>query len=119
MDQASMLIMGASVATNIIFVKWKIEKERYSDALLDGIVFIGLILIFAKTVSGLSIATLASSFVSFYLFFFPPKEFFNLNFINNRSNNKSNKRSNREIWEKYKKQKLSKEDEELWKQLSR
>ena len=78
MNDSSLIIMAISVATNIIFVKWKIERNRYSDAILDGIIFASLIFIFSKTVSGLSIATLASSIVSVYLFFSPPREFFKI-----------------------------------------
>jgi len=76
MNEYTVLAMAVSVATNIIFVKWKIERERYSDAILDGLIFAMLIFIFARTVTGLSIATMASSIVSVYLFFSPPKEFF-------------------------------------------
>ncbi len=76
MDNFGLIIMAISVATNIIFVKWKLEHKRHYDALLDGIVFIFLITIFSKTVTGLSIATLASSFVSIYLYFSPPKKLF-------------------------------------------
>ena len=113
MDQATMITMGASVATNIIFVKWKIEKERYSDALLDGIIFIGLVYLFSRTVSGLSIATLAASFVSFYLYFSPPKEFFKFN-INSLEKRKNNKRPNKEIWEEWKKEDVDGEWDKSW-----
>ena len=101
MDQLSLTIMGISVATNIIFVKWKIENERYSDAILDGVIFVALSMLFAKTVSGLSIATLASSIVSFYLYFSPPKEFMNLNIFKKKNKKRL---SNAELWEEWKRE---------------
>jgi hypothetical protein len=66
------LIMGVSVFTNLWAVKMKLERKRYSDAILDGAIFIILMMVFAGTVSGLSIATMASSIFSFYLYFSPP-----------------------------------------------
>jgi len=66
------LIMGISVFTNLWAVKMKLERKRYSDAMLDGAVFVILMMVFAGTVSGLSIATMASSIFSFYLYFSPP-----------------------------------------------
>ena len=78
MDSLSLLVLAVSVATNFIFIKFKLERKRYSDAILDGIVFTLLIILFSGTVTGLSVATLASSIVSVYLYFSPPPELFKL-----------------------------------------
>ncbi len=71
-----MVIAAVATAANILILKIKIEKERYSDALLDGLIFIALGFAFMGTITGLQIAVIASSLVSLYLWFFPPKEFF-------------------------------------------
>ena len=79
MNSIIMIVMGIAVAFNLIIIKWKIEHERYSDALLDGIVLVLLGIIFAGTISGLMVGTVASAIVSLYLMIVPPKEFFKLN----------------------------------------
>jgi len=76
MTTGLMLIAGICTAGNILILKVKIERKRYSDALLDGLIFVALGFVFMGTVTGLQIAVIASSVVSLWLWFFPPKEFF-------------------------------------------
>ena len=68
------LIITAGIATalNLIFVKWKFEHERYLDGLLDVSMLIILSILFSGTMSGLSIAMIASAVWSIYLYNYPP-----------------------------------------------
>ena len=72
----SIFIMGIAVAINVIVIKFKIDRERYSDAFLDATILVALGFVFMGTITGLQIATVASSLVSLYLWFSPPKEYF-------------------------------------------
>jgi hypothetical protein len=72
----TVLVMGVAVALNVIVIKFKIDKERYSDAILDAFVLVLLGFVFMGTVTGLMVGTVASSLVSLYLWFSPPKEYF-------------------------------------------
>lgn len=67
------LLIGIAAAFNFLIIKWKIEKQRYSDALLDAIILATLSLIFSGTLGGMVIATIGSAVVSISLFFSPPK----------------------------------------------
>jgi len=67
------IIAGVAVAVNLIIIKVKVEKKRYADAGLDGGVLVILGLLFAGTITGLMVATVASSVVSLYLYMSPPK----------------------------------------------
>ena len=72
-NELTMIIAGIAVAFNLMIIKIKIEKKRYSDATLDGSLLILLGLLFSGTITGLMIGTVASSIISIYLYFFPPK----------------------------------------------
>ena len=91
MDIAMLIAASTATAGNILVLKVKIEKERYSDALLDGIIFIALGFAFMGTITGLQIAVIASAIVSLYLWFFPPKEFFG-NFVSKTIDTKKPKK---------------------------
>jgi len=73
MNGTMLIIAGIATFMNIWAVKWKIENERYADAGLDGLVLIGLGWLFAGTVSGLAIATIASALMSITLLVSPPR----------------------------------------------
>lgn len=66
------LVIGVFTALNFIFIKWKISKGRYSDATLDIGAFIALNWMFGGTMSGMSIAMVASAIFSVYLYYSPP-----------------------------------------------
>ena len=67
------LLIGIAAAFNFLIIKWKIEKQRYSDALLDAIILATLSIIFGGTLGGMVIATIGSAVVSISLFLSPPK----------------------------------------------
>ena len=52
----------------------KVNRKRYSDAILDGGILALVGFVFKSTVSGLLIGVIASSIVSLYLFFSPPPQ---------------------------------------------
>ena len=79
-NMTALIVIGITVAFNLIIIKLKLERVRYSDAALDAGVLAGLSFLFMGTISGLMVATVASAIVSIYLWFYPPKEFFNLKF---------------------------------------
>jgi len=74
MGALAIILFGMATAMNIAVIKWKLEKDRNSDALLDGIMLVTLTWIFGGSISGLAVATIASSFVSLYLLISPPDE---------------------------------------------
>jgi hypothetical protein len=73
MDGTQILIIGTALAFNVLVIKYKLEKHRISDAILDGSVLIALSLFLGSTLGGMQIATVASAIVSIYLWFYPPK----------------------------------------------
>lgn len=85
MDPAllSFMIIGVATALNLIFIKVKFEKGRWSDAIFDLFTLILLAVVFSGSYSGVVVATITSLIISIYLFISPPKftnkmrEFFN------------------------------------------
>lgn len=67
------MVIGVSVAINILIIKVKLERGRWSDAGMDSTVLVLLTIVFGGSFSGLITATVASSVVSMYLWFYPPK----------------------------------------------
>ena len=72
MDILSILLFGIATAGNVAVLKWKLEKERYSDAIVDAVILVSFAWLFSGTISGLAVATIASAFISIYLLFSPP-----------------------------------------------
>ena len=66
------LVIAVAVAINILFIKFKLGRHRYADAMLDAILLIILSLLFKGSFGGLVTATYASAIVSLALWFFPP-----------------------------------------------
>ena len=66
------LLMGIAVAFNLIVIKMKIERYRYEDAGLDAAMLVMLGWLFSGSIAGLMIGTIASAFISIYLFISPP-----------------------------------------------
>jgi len=66
-------LMGVALAFNLLILKYKLENDRWVDAMLDGAILVSLALIFGGTIKGLIIATIASAIVSLWLLAFPPK----------------------------------------------
>lgn len=67
------LIIGIATAFNLIVLKWKFEKKRYEDMLLDVMALGALSWMFGGTLGGMIVAMIASAIISFYLFLYPPK----------------------------------------------
>ena len=78
MDIFQVLIIGGAVAFNVLIIKHKLEKFRYADAALDTAVLFVLAILFAGSLGGLQVATVASAIVSIYLWYNPPRQFFKL-----------------------------------------
>ncbi len=72
MNTYMMIVAGIFTFLNLWSVKWKLENERYADAVLDAGVLIGLGWLFSGTIAGLAIATIASAIMSLALLFSPP-----------------------------------------------
>lgn len=68
-----LLVIGIVVALNIIFILFKYEKQRYSDALLDTFLLVLVTVTFMGSYAGLVVATVASMLISIYLYVKPPK----------------------------------------------
>jgi len=76
MDGLTIAVISGATAVNFISVKVKFDKHRYSDAILDLVIFAAISFMFAGTMSGLTIGMVSSAMLSTYLWFSPPKEFF-------------------------------------------
>lgn len=67
------ILVGMATFFNLAIIKWKLEKHRYEDAFLDGIILLGLAFIFANSYGGLVVATISSMMMSLYFIASPPK----------------------------------------------
>lgn len=70
------ILVGFAVFFNIAFIKWKFDRERYADAILDLVLLVLVAILFSGSYGALVVGTVASALVSLYLYFSPPK--FNL-----------------------------------------
>ena len=71
MNAVGFLIIGICVAFNFIVLIRKYRLKRYADACLDMFIFICICFLFSGSFSSLVTGTIASMFVSFYLYFNP------------------------------------------------
>lgn len=69
----SLLIIGVAVFFNFAVIKFKVERLRYADAVLDVTLLAIVSFLFGGSFGGLVVATVASALISLYLFFSPPK----------------------------------------------
>jgi len=69
--------IGIALAFNLISIKYKLERGRKADAILDGGILALVSILFSGTISGLVVATYASAIISVYLWFSPPRMFSN------------------------------------------
>jgi hypothetical protein len=67
------LLVGLAVFFNIAFIKWKFDKSRYADATLDLTLLVIVMLLFSGSYGALVVGTIASAFISLFLYFSPPK----------------------------------------------
>jgi len=66
------IIMGTAAAFNILVIMWKIQHDRITDAIFDGVILAILTWTFGGSLGGMVIATIASAIVSVYLIVNPP-----------------------------------------------
>jgi Na+/H+-translocating membrane pyrophosphatase len=77
MGAIAIIIFGIATAMNLGVIKMKLEHDRNADAALDFILLVLLTWIFGGTITGLAVATIASSFISLYLYVSPPDKLIN------------------------------------------
>lgn len=65
------LLIGLAVAFNFCIIIRKYRLHRYFDAFLDTTILAIICFLFSGTYSALVVGTIASMFVSFYLYFNP------------------------------------------------
>jgi len=68
-------ILGIIVALNFIIIKLKLDKHRYEDAIFDGLLLLGITVLFSGSYAGLAVGTVASLFISLFFLKSPPKFF--------------------------------------------
>ena len=68
-----LLVIGLAVAFNCLVIKYKFEKGRWADGILDFFLLVILSFLFMGSYAGLVVSTIASAVISIYLFIFPPK----------------------------------------------
>lgn len=71
MTAMGFLLIGVAVAFNFIVIIRKYRLGRYFDAFLDMTILAIICFLFSGTFSALTTGTIASMFVSFYLYFNP------------------------------------------------
>ena len=67
------IIIGCAVFFNIAVIKWKYDKARYADAILDFVCLVAVAILFSGSYAALVVGTIASALVSIYLLISPPK----------------------------------------------
>ena len=68
-----LLVISIAVFLNFGLLKWKMERERYGDIILDIAVLASLSYLFGGTMGGMIIAMCSGALMSIYLLVFPPK----------------------------------------------
>ena len=66
------VVIGIAAAFNLLIIKWKLEKNRTADAVMDISFLVVLSLMFGGTMGGMIIATIASAMTSLMLYISPP-----------------------------------------------
>jgi len=73
MNETLVLVLIVAAAFAFLILKYKFEKGRYADVLLDIAIMSALTYMFHGTFTGMVVAVGASVLVSLYLLVFPPK----------------------------------------------
>lgn len=71
MGAIGFLMIGLAVAFNFVVIIRKYRLHRYFDAFIDMMILAIICVLFCGTFSALVTGTIASMFVSFYLYFNP------------------------------------------------
>lgn len=67
------IFIGIAVFFNVAIIKWKFDRRRNADALLDSALMIGIIILFSGSYGALVVGTIASALISVFLLISPPK----------------------------------------------
>jgi hypothetical protein len=67
------IVGGLATAINFLFIYYKLQVERFEDAVVDIGIFLCIAFLFAGTMGGMVIGMIASAIISIYLWFYPPK----------------------------------------------
>ncbi len=73
MNTPLLIIVSISVLLNIAFIKFKFEKKRYMDGIVDSTLLVLVMVLFSGSFSALTVGTMSSMMISVYLWFSPPK----------------------------------------------
>jgi hypothetical protein len=68
-----LLLIGLVSAFNMLIIKFKLEKKRFADAVLDLFLMAVLGWLFKGTYAGMVVAMVASMSISLFLLVSPPK----------------------------------------------
>ena len=68
-----LLLIGIFTFFSFMVLKLKFEAKRYGDFTLDLVFLVTASMLFHGTITGLTIAMIATTMMSIYLYFFPPK----------------------------------------------
>ena len=71
-DFIPLLLIGIVTFINLAVIKYKLERKRYEDGLLDGSILFGLAAVFQGSFPGLVVATISSLCMSIYFLYSPP-----------------------------------------------
>ncbi len=71
-EMLTLAFIGIATAFALIVLKLKLEAGRYGDVALDFLAMATLSMFFGHTLGGMVIVVFASTFISIYLYFFPP-----------------------------------------------
>lgn len=67
-----LLLVGVATAFNLLIIKWKFERSRWEDGILDLVLLAVLGILFSGSFGGLVVATISSALISLYFIFSPP-----------------------------------------------
>jgi hypothetical protein len=70
-----LIIMGIITAFDFLILKWKLERGRYADFVMDLGLLLVIIQLFHGSMAGMVIGMIAQVIISFYLLISPPKLF--------------------------------------------
>lgn len=68
-----LLLIGLVAAFNMLIIKYKLERKRFADAILDLFLMVVLGWLFKGTYAGMVVAMVASMSISLFLLASPPK----------------------------------------------
>jgi hypothetical protein len=67
------ILIAVATAFNFLIIKWKLERGRYEDAVLDFLIFLALGYMFSGSFGGMVVATMSSAIISLAFWKNPPQ----------------------------------------------